>query len=135
MDDAMFRAFVAAFILLGNSFTTVRAAPVVAQDCVVCGHQCCCPEKCAPLMAELRTREAALEKCSLPGFQCEIASAPDALISLSDENARALKPRLTFLSRVKPRRLVVSSVILSDATGSRSPGFQDVLIPPPRRST
>ena len=60
---------------------TIKGAP---QDCVICGHACCCPEMCAPKIAELKARERAarLSICEREAA-CRIDAADNAPARLS----------------------------------------------------
>jgi len=48
----------------------LSAAPrSLQEDCVICGHACCCPEMCAPKIAELKALKKA-QSCGSASATC-----------------------------------------------------------------
>ncbi len=98
----------------------VPAAPInssaqkLPEDCVVCGHACCCPEMCKPLIKKMKEdaashcsmqrsqKQSKVESCDQPNSICRLQRAPPAgILNLKNEAAWP-NPRLAILGDVNP---------------------------------
>ncbi len=92
----------------------VNASPQkISEDCTICGHVCCCPEICKPLI-EKRKKEAAshcsvapekkqakAELCDQSASSCQIQKLPPAGIVNFRNEAICSSPRLMILGDVQ----------------------------------
>jgi hypothetical protein len=140
----LFHVILVGIIVLGSFPIQSQSAPQKQEDCVICGHACCCPEMCAPKIKELKkkkahshcgvsaVKETAAKGCDQPLSICSLTSNdPISLIFLQERSVLS-KPISWLVETVSPNlqrgcQLPPSASILS----MNSP-TEDVLTPPPQ---
>jgi hypothetical protein len=118
------------FLLLFTLLAPPPSAPLkaaVPQDCAICGHACCCPEMCKPLIEKAKT------SCHNETAACQMDRKEDAAqLALMETSSKAVPFRWNwtdlnlalqdpFLIYAAPQP-ILSSYLL-----------QDVPTPPPKR--
>ena len=102
----IFCSAVAGILLIGS----LPSAPLMAQsrkeDCPICGHACCCPDVCAPLIKEMKKKKAMsccasmnsshrkneLQGCDSPFSTCRMGSSNSSPAMFNNESIQPPPP-------------------------------------------
>jgi hypothetical protein len=132
------------FIIVGSAPIQPAAQFQQQEDCVVCGHACCCPEMCKPLIKKIKPEAAShcstqqsrkrskIESCDQPNSICRLQSAPPAgILNLKNEGGWP-NLRFTVLADVNPSSRTSKESIFEARLSISFLVPLEIPIPPPR---
>lgn len=140
----IFRLMLIGFIIVGSVPIQPAAQFQQQEDCVVCGHACCCPEMCKPLINKMKVDAAShcsmqqsrkqlkVESCDQLNSICRLQSAPSAgILNLKIESFWP-NPQLTVWGDGAPSSGFSKERIRESDFEFSYPVPLDVRTPPPR---
>lgn len=92
------KIFAGFFLVLGlllPSMPNHSFAQALPEDCAVCGHACCCPEMCKPLIKKMKA-------CDQPDSLCHLQSTPTSRDLNFKSESECPNSRFLVLSYVAP---------------------------------
>lgn len=137
--------FIAIISLLIPAGPTSAYAQKAPQDCVVCGHACCCPDVCAPKILEMIKKDRLCGQplkrhvsktrasCDRPKAICSIQSEPlSGLINLRNETIWP-NTKLAFVDYTRLLRNAGQERFFDTENISSLSIAMEIPTPPPRR--
>jgi hypothetical protein len=142
--NIIFHIFLAGLVIFGSFPVHGISSPLKPEDCVICGHACCCPEICAPKIKELKGKKApshcsvpeksyktGAHGCDQPVSICQF-SPSDPISAILLQEKTFINPQPGILSVLKPSGGNSPTFSLSEDRFRSSPYFQETPTPPPR---
>ncbi len=131
-----------AFTLILSPISSGASIQKPPEDCLVCGHACCCPEVCAPLIKKMKEAKAAKHcgaegpgsdvSCNQPDSICRIQSVPPMGFSGGRAETDWPNPQFTDLKEADVSAQRAKGALFDHCPlGSFSLAL-DVPTPPPR---
>ena len=140
-----FHLFLMSSIIFGSLPVQSGGAEPKVETCLICGHVCCCPEMCQPLI-EKNKKEAAshcsvkrnspqpkIQSCDLPNSVCQLQSVPSPGFLNFKNEGKFSDPQMTVLSDIDPSSGLSKEAILDSTFLFSCVVFLEISTPPPRR--
>lgn len=101
--------------MLLSSVRVGAAVQKPPEDCLVCGHACCCPDVCAPLIKKMN-KEKAAKHCGTDGFVAMSCDQPESVCRIQSAPPVGLAEGRPESDRPNPQFLVLNRINLSSHT-------------------
>src|SRR5262245_49740096 len=88
-----FVSLLLSFLLIVPSFSAGPLPQKPPEDCIICGHACCCPEVCAPKLKAMKKKK--VMACHLPDSICKVTPQKQMALLASAKETADLIPRVT----------------------------------------
>ena len=113
-----------------------------SEDCVICGHACCCPEMCKPMIKKMKEdaashcgvpakRPKASNGCEQPLSVCSLTPKDPVSALAFQERSLISRPTSWIIGSLCPDDPGLSSLIFHASQLNLPSPIREVLTPPP----
>ena len=136
------RLIIIAFLVCGTVLARSGWAAQQPSDCVVCGHACCCPEMCKPIIEKMKKeaashcgvspeRQDVLKGCNQSLSVCGLAPKEPVSSFAFQDRSLLSRPLSVVVGAIRPEAMGLSSLISYTTNLDFLAPIRDVLTPPP----